>query len=59
MKDDFSDSSLFKKLSSESEEIQKLKWIESEKENQDIGYSRALLIWIKKHHAIWWKEYDN
>jgi hypothetical protein len=57
MKEDFSDSSLFKKLSSECEEIQKLKWIESEKERRDIGYSRALLIWVKNHHAKWWDEY--
>ena len=54
MKKDFSDSSLFQKLSSESEEIKKLKWIESEKERRDIGYSRALLIWIRKHHFKWW-----
>jgi len=57
MKKDFSDSSLFKKLSSESEEIQKLKWIESEKVKHDIGYDRALLIWIKDHHEKWWDEY--
>jgi len=59
MKHDFSDSSLFKKLSSECEEIQKLKWIESEKEKHDIGYDRALLIWVKCHHLKWSDEYED
>ncbi len=49
MKKDFSDSTLFKKLSSDVEEIKKLKWIESEKANKDIGYNRALLLWIRYH----------
>lgn len=57
MKEDFSDSSLFQKLSSESEEIKKLKWIESEKEKRDIGYSRALLIWIRNHRDNWWRSH--
>ena len=54
MKADFSDSTLFKKLSSEVDEINKLKWIESEKRNCDIGINQAILIWVKNHRKDWW-----
>jgi len=53
MKDNFSDSTLFKKLSSEADEIKKLKWIESEKLNKDIGNSRAILLWVRHHKTKW------
>jgi hypothetical protein len=56
LKEDFSDSILFKKLSSECEEIQKLKWIESEKARQDIGFDRAFLIWVRNYRDKWRKE---
>jgi len=55
MKKDFSDSCLFKKLSSESEEIKKLKWIESEKANRDIGLDHAIMLWVKYYKKEWWK----
>jgi hypothetical protein len=56
MKEDFSDSSLFKQLSSEAEQIQKLKWCESEKARHDIGISRAILLWVRYHRDKWLEE---
>ena len=53
MKNDFSDSTLFRQLSLESEEIRKLKWIESEKANIDIGLNRAIILWVTKHRSKW------
>ena len=53
MKYDFSDSTLFQKLSSESDEIKKLKWIESEKCKKDIGINRAILMWVRHHKTKW------
>ena len=38
------------------EEILKHKWIESEKANNDIGFEKALIDWIKKHRMDWVKE---
>lgn len=58
MRKNFLDSRLFQKLSSESEEIQKLKWIESEKARMDIGIHRAILIWVKNHKKKWLEEQD-
>lgn len=37
-------------------EIEKHKWIESEKVNKDIGFEDALLDWISKHRVGWLKE---
>lgn len=59
MKRDFSDSPYFKKLSSETEEINKLKWIESEKKKQDIGVDAAILLWVRRHKKKWEQKYDN
>jgi hypothetical protein len=56
MKKDFSNSSFYQKLQKEHEEIQKLKWIESEKARHDIGIERAILIWVKNHRDKWLKE---
>lgn len=55
MKTDFSDSLVFKKLSSEFKEIQKIKWIESEKAKCDIGINRAIVIWVTMYQKNWWK----
>lgn len=59
MNGSFENSSFFKKLSSESEEIKKLKWIESEKRHDDIGVDAAILIWVTKYKKKWEDEYDN
>ena len=34
-------------------EIQRHKWIESEKAGHDIGFEKALLDWIVKHRSSW------
>jgi len=41
----------------ESEEILKLKWIESQKAGQDIGYEQAIQIWMKNHRGSWVKHH--
>lgn len=38
---------------STAEEIQKYKWIESEKAGQDIGWERARQEWLQKHFPAW------
>ncbi len=46
-------SSLYREFQAEREEILRHKWIESEKEGQDIGFERALTDWIVKHRSKW------
>jgi hypothetical protein len=54
----FTGSSLYQEFLEEREEILKLKWIESEKANKDIGFERALLTWVRKHRDDWKKSRD-
>ena len=51
----FTGSSLYQEFLEEREEILKLKWIESEKADKDIGFERALLTWVRKHRDDWKK----
>ena len=44
---------LYREFLAERDEILKHKWIESEKQGQDIGFQRALLDWICKHRSEW------
>ena len=44
---------LYKEFLAERAEILKHKWIESEKAGTDIGFEKALLDWIVKHHSNW------
>lgn len=44
---------LYKEFLAEREEILRHKWIESEKQGQDIGFERALLDWIVKYRSAW------
>jgi len=37
------------------EEINKFKWIQSERAGHDIGFDAAAKEWIKKHGAEWLK----
>ena len=37
-------------------EIEKHKWIESEKWGRDIGFEIALIEWIAKHRYGWLKQ---
>ena len=46
---DFQNSSLYKTYLAEVEEINKHKWIESEKAGYDIGWNKALIDWVQNH----------
>jgi hypothetical protein len=48
-------STLYKEFLAEREEINRHKWIESEKAGHDIGFEHALTDWIVKHRAKWRK----
>ncbi|MCB1278579.1 hypothetical protein [Prosthecobacter sp.] len=37
----------------EQEEIQRLKWLASEREGRDIGFEFALNEWAQNHRAEW------
>lgn len=50
---DFNNSSYYQFLKQEREEIDKLKWIESEKRGYDIGKEKAVLIWVKTYRYKW------
>ena len=50
---DFNNSSYYQLLKQERQEIDKLKWIESEKRGYDIGKEKAVLIWVKKYRCKW------
>jgi hypothetical protein len=41
----------------EREEILKLKWIESQKAGQDIGYEQAIQIWMQHHRRSWVRDH--
>lgn len=41
----------------EREEILKLKWIESQKAGQDIGYEKAIQIWMQHHRRSWVRDH--
>lgn len=36
-----------------------LKWVESQKAEKDIGWTAAILIWVKDHRPDWLAEYLN
>ena len=44
---------LYQKFLELKKEIEKHKWIESEKNGNDIGFERALVDWISKHRTGW------
>ena len=46
-------SSVLREFRKEMHEIDKLKWLESERTGHDIGYEQALLMWAHKHRSIW------
>lgn len=46
-------SSLYQEFLAEREEILRHKWLESEKQQRDIGFERALLDWIRNHRDAW------
>lgn len=50
------ESQIYQLIRMEKQEIDKLKWIESEKAGHDIGFHKALIIWTVNHKSIWLKE---
>ena len=46
-------SSVYKYYCAERDEILKHKWLESEKAGKDIGFEKALLVWIMYHRQAW------
>jgi hypothetical protein len=47
--------SVFKQYMAERDEIEKHKWLESEKAGEDIGFEKALMDWISYHRTAWRK----
>lgn len=50
---------LVKFLQCEKEEIDRLKWIESEKINRDIGYGKAIFLWKTRYRTNWVIQYKK
>ncbi len=46
-------SNLYQKFMELKKEIEKHKWIESEKKGNDIGFEKALTDWVTKHRVGW------
>jgi len=44
---------LYQKFMELKREIEKHKWIESEKKGNDIGFEKALTDWMCKHRIGW------
>jgi hypothetical protein len=44
---------LYQKFMELKKEIEKHKWIESEKKGNDIGFEKALTDWVTKHRIGW------
>jgi hypothetical protein len=55
MKKEFYHSKYYQFLQQEIQEIDKLKWIESEKKGRDIGKNRAVFLWVKNYRNEWLK----
>ena len=51
------DAAVWEFFLNEREEILKLKWIESQKAGQDIGYEKAIQIWMQHHRRSWVKDH--
>lgn len=49
--------SLYKMFVDMKHEIDRHKWIESEKQHSDIGFEKALIDWIDKHRLGWVNSY--
>ena len=46
-------SNLYQKFLELKKEIEKHKWIESERNGNDIGFEHALVDWMSKHRNGW------
>jgi len=59
VEDGFKKSKVYIIYRQEQEEINKLKWIESEKEGRDIGKHKAVFLWTRYHRDKWLKEFNE
>lgn len=50
---------LYQKFLDLKKEIDKHKWIESEKMKCDIGFEQALVDWMSKHRSGWSENIKN
>ena len=50
-------SSLYREVVAEREEIMRHKWLLSERAGCDVGYARAMFDWIAHHRAGWRKSW--
>jgi hypothetical protein len=57
--DRFYQSKMYRILHQEQVEIDKLKWIESEKAGRDIGRYRAVFLWTKYYREKWLIEFRD
>jgi hypothetical protein len=54
-KDLVTNNSVYQQYIAERDEIEKHKWLESEKVGNDIGFEKALMDWISHHRTAWRK----
>lgn len=59
MEDRFKKSKVYLIYRQEQVEIDKLKWIESEKEGRDIGKIKAVFLWTRYYRDKWLKEFNE
>lgn len=48
---------LYRQFRAQVEEINRHKWLESERAGHDIGFERALTDWTLKHRSRWLKQW--
>jgi hypothetical protein len=41
------------------QEIERYKWIESERLGYDIGLDEAVKQWVRRHADVWFKHHDR
>jgi len=56
---EFDNSKMYIFLKLEMQEINKLKWIESEKAGRDIGIYKAVFLWKRYYRSDWVTTYYN
>lgn len=44
---------IYKEALAQKKEVERHKWLESEKAGKDIGYDAALIGWIMNHKSKW------
>jgi hypothetical protein len=44
---------IYKEFLAQKKEVERHKWLESEKAGKDIGYDAALIDWVMKHKSKW------